>query len=270
MDEEYLPERKPEGRNPLERMILKGVKDPSFHGEMFRLMLESPLFLIVPVTLLDTNALEKELKVTAEAMNWCVYSDDKGPFVPVFSSFELAMASLSRQERPVELAVIEMEAREMFSMLVGGGEPVRIIAPGGAMLMLQLNALAGLLAGEFTELRPTSGEKKLLMLHPIVTESLPPDFVKRIRKFCDQRRVPIGVYAFLADDPETDEIQPDLIHLMVWLRSEENSFYNDFSMMAVKSAPGYEVVTIGVTPGMTDLVEFLHGQSPVWPVLEPI
>ena len=73
---------------------------------------------------------------------------------------------------------------------------------------------------------------------------------------CDRTPVPIAVYLFVLVDPATG--QPDLRQwrLILRLRSEDNDFYNDLSLLAGKLLP----------PGIE--VAFLSKNTPLWPVIE--
>lgn len=268
MSDDFLPQWRPEPEavppNALERLLAKAVDDPSRHGEMFRKLLEAELFLLIPAK--DFQPGDHQL-AEHDPFEWCAFRDADGPFTPVFTSLAVAEERVRKLPPGPSRAIVGMEGKVLFGFLVQGQTPVRVVGAKAVEVTLQPEALHALLAGKLTDARPSSGPAQSMTLHPIPADDLPPRLVDGVRSFCDKRRVPLGVYAFHAEEPETGEPNTGEIRLILWLRATDNSFFNDFSLMAQKLAPGFEMVLGVVTPEQAAAVEFLSGRPPLWPVL---
>jgi hypothetical protein len=267
MSEGYLPQWQPEPEPPnaLERLMAKAVTDPSHHGEMFRKLLESELFLMIPARDLEPG--DHEIAAD-ESFQWCVFGDAEGAFTPVFTSLPVAEKRARQLPPGPPRAIIGMEARGLLLFLRGGTHPVRLIAAGAVEITLKPEALTALLEGKLTDARPAPGPAESLVLHPVAAADLPARLVEGVRSFCDKRRVPIGVYAFQADDPGSGERMTGELRIILWLRDSDNRFFNDFSLMAQKLAPDHEIVIGVVTPDMSQAVEFVSARRPLWPALD--
>lgn len=99
-------------------------------------------------------------------------------------------------------------------------------------------------------------------------ESLPAGFRDGLRRFCDATPVPIAVYMFVEGDAVTH--QPDMSEwrLILRLRNEENDFFNDFGLLAVKLLPkGMKLNIATITDDDAQALDFLQKHTPLWPVL---
>lgn len=245
--------------------MAKAVNDPSCHGEMFRKLLESELFLMIPAHDLEPG--DHEIAAD-ESFQWCVFGDAEGAFTPVFTSLSVAEDRARKLPPGPRRAIIGMEARGLLHFLRGGAHPVRLIAAGAVEIALRPEALNALLEGRLTDSRPSPGPAESLMLHPVAAEDLPAGLVAGVRGFCDKRRVPIGVYVFQADDPSSGERMTGELRIILWLRDSDNPFFNDFSLMAQKLAPDHEIVIGVVTSDTPQAVEFVSARRPLWPALD--
>lgn len=262
----WQPDPEPTPPNALERLMIKGGHDPSRHGEMFRMMLKSELFLLVPRKDLTDGSYP-----VGGAFEWSNFGDQEGTFVPVFTSEAVAETMVKNLPSSKDCAIAGLDARTLFQILSGSEWPIRIYASPQVRVILDPSGIPHLLNGDLTEARPSSGDPQTLTFYPILSEDLPPRLLEGVRHFCSKRRVPLGVYAFHVEDPESGEVLENNLHLILWLRGTDNHFYNDFILMSRKLTPEGVNLFVGVvTPDQTEQVEFLSARPPVWPVLEPV
>jgi hypothetical protein len=253
-------------QNEFERLLVKMKSDPTVHGAALRALMKLELHALAA----GHPELVGEHELTAQSVpqffNFTV--DDKGPFVAVFSSEAVVDWILPQIPLKVPAGVVTMEAQALFSLLNDGRRTVRVNFGCGLSLTLKPEAIRDLVSGELTHSRPNPGGEKT-QLFPVELDSLPPKLLATVRKFCDQRRVPIAVYALVPAKPEANE--PDLTQLrfVLWLRSLDNDFFNDFGLMVGRLMPegigsAVGVVTEGDEAGMA----FLQRCTPLWPVTE--
>jgi hypothetical protein len=252
--------------NALEKAMKKGAANPAFHGEMFRVMLKSELFILLPA-----EGMEEGVHEVVEDFEWRSYHDNDGDFVPVFTSESVAVKMLERLPSGQTNVVAGMEARQLLGLLRTSENPIRVYASPQVRVIIRPEGISRLLEGDLTEARPSAGDPRTLTLHTVLPDGMPEDLLSGIRDFCSKRRVPLGVYAFHAQDPDSGEISETDLHLILWLRGTDNHFYNDFMLMTQSLAPEELNTMVGVvTPDQTEQVEFLASRPPIWPVLEPV
>lgn len=266
--EDWRPE--PEPQNELERLIKRAADDPSLQGQMFRLLLKSPLFIYVPYH----PELEGEhTRTTADGLVWSTFQDADGPFAAVFTSAACAsyeMRNIRKGGGPRTMTC-EMPGDVLIQLLNNGRTTVRVMASGGGTIRLAPKAVAALAAGELTgeRMRESSGEKESVSLYPVAEEKVPLKFKQAVRVFCARRRVPIGVYVFHQADPATGQVPGNDLRVVLWLRQADPVFYNDFCLMAQRLTPRHlEFYCAVVTPEDRDTVAFLQKQTPLWPLLK--
>ena len=238
---------------------------------MFRKLMASDVCTYVPP---HPELVGEHTRTTAEGFTWCTYHDAEGAFVPIFTSLacaEYEMRSLKDDGTPRPM-ICEMPAEVLFGFLNDGLTTVRVMAPGGGTLKLQPHAVKALLEGKFTRNRITDedGEKQSVTLISVPDEKLPMKFRQGIRVFCARNRVPIGVYVFHQLDEQTGQYPGNDLRVLLWLRSADNHFYNDFCLMAQKLTPPHKEFYCGVV--LSDdkqAVEFLQKQKPLWPIFKP-
>lgn len=248
----------------LERIVEKAAQDPAFHGEMFRLLLDSELVVIIPANQplvqqgADTFRAENPLVVSR-------FADAKGPFYPIFTSETAAERKMSSFPNVAEFRIAALNATVALQLVCDGQTPVRLISQGPANFYFPPEAIPEILAGNLSDANPDEGESTTMSLLPVDADSLPEDLVEAIRKFCDSRPVALGVYAFLAKKPEAKEWDSGTIHFFLWLRDTDRSFYNDFSLLARSYRKGLQ---IGVNvAGPEEIASFLESAIPLWPYL---
>ncbi|MES2657385.1 MAG: SseB family protein [Verrucomicrobiota bacterium] len=263
---QWRPEPEPTPPNALERLMSKGVADPARHGEMFRKMLESELFLLIP-----GDGLAEGMHPMNEDFRWHSYRDEDGDFIPVFTSEAVAAEMVKKLPPDLKYAIAGMGARMLLELLGTSEKSVRVYASPQVRVILDPQGIAHLLDGDLTEARPSTDHPQTLTLHPIFPHAMPQPMLDGIRDFCSKRRVPLGVYAFHAEDPGSGEVVRENLHLILWLRGTDNHFYNDFVLMAQKLSPeGLEILVGVITSEQTEQVEFLSTRPPIWPDLEPV
>ncbi|MEQ1751866.1 MAG: SseB family protein [Prosthecobacter sp.] len=271
--EDWRPEpEEPEPQNALERLIQQAAEDPSVQGKMFRLMMESDLYVYVPP---HPELIGEHTRRTDEGFIWCTYKDEEGAFAAVFTSqacasYELRNLKNSKEPRPM---ICELPGDVLFGFLNNGQTTVRVMASGGGTIKMKPDAVASLVAGKFTHNRVSDGDegKESVALYPVPDEKVPAKLRQAIRVFCAQRRVPIGVYVFHQVDTATGTVPGNDLRVILWLRGADNDFYNDFCLMAQKLTPMHlEFFCAVVTSEDTQAVAFLQKQKPLWPILKVV
>jgi hypothetical protein len=266
--EDWRPE--PEPQNELERLIKQAAEDPSPQGRMFRLLMKSEHFIYVPY---HPELVGEHTRTTDQGFVWCTYGDADGPFAAVFTSqaaadFEMRNVRKSGGPKPM---ICAMPADVLMGFLNDQQTTVRVMAAGGGTIRLQPQAVASLVAGEFTGERPQSGsgEKTQVTLFPVPEAKVPLKLRQATRIFCARRRVPIGVYVFHQVDEQTGEVPGNDLRVILWLRHADNVFYNDFCLMAQKLTPRHlEFYCAVITSDDEQAVTFLQQQTPLWPLLK--
>lgn len=135
-------------------------------------------------------------------------------------------------------------------------------------LLLKPEAITALVSGEMRHSRPGHGAKQSTTLFPVQEDSIPAEFKDGIRRFCDHTPVPIALYLFLTTDPATGQPAPQQWRLILRLRSEDNDFYNDLSLLAGKLLPSGIELACGVVTDDEHALAFLQKNKPLWPVME--
>ena len=267
--EDWRPE--PEPQNELERLIKQAADDPSLQGRMFRLLMKSELFIYVPY---HPELVGEFTRTTDQGFVWCTYGDADGPFAAVFTSqaaadFELRNVRKAGGPKPM---ICAMPADVLMGFLNDQQTTVRVMAAGGGTIRLQPQAVASLVAGEFTGERAQkveAGEIEAVTLIPVPEEKIPLKLRQAIRVFCARRRVPIGVYVFHQADVKTGQVPGNDLRVILWLRQPDSIFYNDFCLMAQKLTPRHlEFYCASITSEDKNTVAFLQRQTPLWPLLK--
>lgn len=267
--EDWRPE--PEPQSALDRLIKNAANDPSVQGEMFRKLMAATLHIYVPP---HPELVGEFTRNTADGFTWCTYQDEEGPFVAVFTSLVCAkyeMRSLKDDGQPKPM-ICEMPADVLFGFLNDGLTTVRVMAAGGGTIKLQPPAVAALVEGKLTHNRVSESPegRTAVTLCPVPDEKVPMKLRQGIRVFCARNRVPIGVYVFYKVDENTGEVSTDDLRVVLWLRSADNDFYNDFCLMAQKLTPPHKEFYCGVVlSDDTQALEFLQKQKPLWPIFKP-
>ena len=255
----------PEPQNELERLIKLAVEDPSLQGKMFRKLMEAELCIYVPA---HPELVGEHTRNVDDGFIWCTYGDAQGPFAAVFTSEAAARYDLRNVPEPKPM-IGALPADVLFGFLNDGHTTVRVMAAGGGTIRLQPEAVASLVKGELTHSRPDGSEKEQVTLMPVPEEKIPMKLKQAIRVFCAKRRVPIGVYVFHQRDPVTGLYPCDDLRVILWLRSADNDFYNDFCLMAEKLTPSrFSFYCAVVTSEEADSVAFLQPYKPLWPILK--
>lgn len=266
---DWQPE--PEPQNSLDRLIKKAAEDPSVQGEMFRKLMAANLHIYVPP---HPELVGEHMRSTEEGFSWCTYLDAEGAFAAVFTSLVCAryeLRSLKDDGKPKPM-ICELPADVLFGFLNDGLTTVRVLAAGGGTLKLQPRAVQGLVEGKFTHnrVRDDGGAKQAVTLTHVADEKVPMKLRQGIRVFCARNRVPIGVYVFHQLDEKTGQYPGNDLRVLLWLRSADNDFYNDFCLMAQRlTPPNKEFYCGGVLSDDIQAIEFLQKQKPIWPIFKP-
>ncbi|HEV7405644.1 MAG TPA: SseB family protein [Chthoniobacteraceae bacterium] len=265
-----MSKHEPPPQNELERLIPKAEQDPALLGKLMRLLLASELYILIP----ENPALDGEHSMEEGGeFSFLVYTDAKGPFAAVYAS-EAAAEFAAREAPGPRPAFGIMPGEAMFKMLKNSGRGVSVNYGLSARIRMQPEAVGALADGKFTHRRamgapsgPSPGPGSMV-LHHVPAEEVPAKLRQAIRVFCAQRRAAISVYVFNPETPRTGEVNKDDLRVIVWLRDNENDFYNDFTIMLHKLTPKYLTSDCaGVTSEDADAVAFLQEHTPLWPVV---
>jgi len=123
--------------NALEKLMEKSVTDSSHHRKLFKMLLISELFALIP---------PGEPVSDDGPKKWCSFEDSRGKFTPVFTSEAAAKARLGDVPELKVLAVEKFAADRLLRILSNSKTPVRIIAHGATQVTFQPEALTLLLA----------------------------------------------------------------------------------------------------------------------------
>lgn len=256
----------PEPQNALERLMPKAAVDHSLDGKMWRLLWESEVHTFIP----DHPEMRGEHELTnGDSLPICRYEDAEGPFVAVFTSE--AAAEHGARLAPVPKPAIASLPAEAFFHLIHDGETTVRVNPGmRANIIMGPEAVAGLVAGEFTHRRPSLEPGEKTRVFPVPAAELPVELREGIRAFCEKRRVPLAVYVFHPADPATGGRDRRELHFVLWLRDADNDFYNDFGLLAAKLVPKpVNCRTAVVTTDGAGNLDYLQQCTPLWPVVGP-
>ncbi len=253
----------PEPQNDLERQLPRLAADPALHGRMFRLLWASELTILMP----DHPEMRDGFEVgNGSTITFLNFEDGEGIFIPVFTS-EAAADYAVQQCAPKPWPLMATTAAEVIFRALASGPHRVIINPGLAQrLVLKPEAIAALVAGDFTHKKAGTGERTKLQIIPVPAERLPAPLRDGIRAFCAQRRVPIGVYVFHPFDSETAQSDSSTYNFIVWLRHENDDFYNDFRLLVSKLIPdSCETICAAVTSEDQAALTYLQSCTPLWP-----
>lgn len=256
----------PEPQNDLERQLPRMAGDPALHGRMFRMLWDAELTILMP----DHPEMRDGFEVgNGSTITFVNYADAEGPFVPVFTSEAAADHAVQKlSPKPWPLLATSV-AEVIFRALTGGDAPRVIINPGlSTCIVLTPEAVARLVAGDFTHRTAGTGEKTSMSVMPVPADQIPATLRDGIRDFCAKRRVPIGVYVFHPFDPATRQPDATQFSIVLWLRHANDDFYNDFSLLVGRLIPeGCQSMIGVVTPEDESALVYLQTCTPLWPVL---
>ncbi len=270
MDGELAPQWRPEPepQNALERLLQKAATDPAMHGRMMRALWDAELHTLIEYH--PELAGSTMMLGNGSPMPRFVHvQDGTDTFIPVFSSEAVAdycIAKHSKDQGPK--AVASMPGEAFFIMMGQLKHDVILNAGMTHRLLLKPEAIADLVSGEMRHSRPSHGHEEAATLRSVELDSLPPDFRDGIRRFCDHTPVPIAVYFFVLVDPATGQADLKQWRLILRLRSEDNDFYNDLSLLAGRLLPPGIELAIGVVTDDEHALDFLSKNTPLWPVIE--
>ncbi len=258
--------REPDPQNAMERLLKKGVVDPSVHGEFFRRLWGSELAVLVPY---HPEIMEGFTVQNGDTVTFTILKDEKGEFVPVYTS-ERAAEFAVRSQRMTPVPAIAVTAAEViFRAALAGRTRVRLNAGLAVTMDLPVEGLEDLVAGDYTQAKPDASQpRERMTVVPVPAERLHPKLRQAVRVFCVRRPVPVAVYVFHRREGEDGPVDESRYLFCLWLRSMDNDFYNDFSVLVGRLMPdGTEAVLSVVTSGQDANLEYLKTCTPLWPVL---
>lgn len=270
MDGEFSPQWRPEPEpcNALERLMQTALADPGQHGRLMRLLWKSEVHTLLPYhpEVVGTHQVQP-----GQQMNFIMAKDSEGPFIPAFTS-EAAADYCLRKNAPKGAAfgVAAMAGSLLLELVNGMGHSIVFNSGMEHNLVLRPEAIAALVKGEMRHSRPGVGEEvaeqgsRLASVDPT---SLPEAFREGVRHFCDRTPVPIAVYLFVTVDPATGQPDTRQWRLILRLRSQDNDFYNDFTLLAHKLLPPGAELATGVVTDDEHALAFLQKSKPLWPVI---
>ena len=137
-------------------------------------------------------------------------------------------------------------------------------------LVLEPSAVASLVSGELSRNKVQEGPSELAQsveLKPVPEERVPFMLLRAMRVFCVQRKSAVGLYAFHQANEATGSFPENDLRVVLWMRSPDHAFYNDFCMMAERMMPPrLDFYCAAVTAEDADTVAFLQQHRPLWPI----
>ena len=259
----------PGPQNELDRLIHRADKDAGVLGQVLRVLWGWELFTVVPG---HPELVGEHERDVADGFTWCVWGDEEGGFAAVFTSEVAARAGLRRvwKGEGVKPMIVQMPAEVMFHFFNNGRTTVRVLAGGGVRLVLEPSAVAGFVSGELSRNKVQEGPSELaesVKLRPVPEERVPFMLLRAMRVFCVQRKSAVGLYVFHQEDEATGSFPENDLRVVLWMRSPDHAFYNDFCMMAERMMPPrLDFYCAAVTAEDADTVAFLQQHRPLWPI----
>lgn len=269
MDEEIVPQWRPEPEpcNALERLLQKAATDPAMHGRMMRALWDSELHTLIEYHP-ELAGATMQLSNGSPMPRFVLVQNGTDTFIPVFSSEAVAEYCITKKAKNKgPQAVASMPGEAFFIMMAQLKHDVILNDGMTHRLLLKPEAIADLVSGAMRHSRPSHGKEEATTLRGVELDSLPPDFRDGIRRFCDHTPVPIAVYLFVLVDPSTGQADLNQWRLILRLRSEDNDFYNDLSLLAGKLLPPGVELACGVVTDDKHALDFLSRNTPLWPVI---
>jgi hypothetical protein len=117
----------PQPQHELDRLMQLAPRDPSVHGEMFRLLLNlDEICIYVPP---HPELVGEHWRSADEGFTWCNFGDAEGPFAPVFTSVacaDYALRNLPQRDGPLPM-IASLPAKVLFKFLNDGHTTARIL-----------------------------------------------------------------------------------------------------------------------------------------------
>jgi hypothetical protein len=97
---------------------------------------------------------------------------------------------------------------------------------------------------------------------------LPEPLLEAIGRFCEDRNGAFGVFGFFNVPDTSVPIEFNDLHLLVWLRETDATFYDDFvATVSEVETPGLTVSCEGVTSEKAGAIQYFQRHTPLWPVV---
>lgn len=262
----------PEPQNAFESLLRRMKDDPALEGAGLRELMKLDLHVLADGQADVVEGLH-EVGNGDTVPAFLRFTPAEGePFVAVFSSQAALEWVLPQIPKPKgRILVLELPAPFLMHILEAQKLNARINHGLTYSIGLNWQAAAALKAGTITESKPTSeAPKQSTHLFGVETDSLPKNLVEAVRKYCDERRHAVAVYAFVKAKEGSDPPEPDFteLRMILRLRNMDNHFYNDFCLMVSRLLPKHLDFAAGVmTEDNEDGMEFLNRNKPLWPVM---
>ncbi len=252
-------------------------RDPSVHGEMFRLLwnLDEMCIYVPP----HPELVGEHWRSADEGFTWCNFGDAEGLFAPVFTSVacaDYALRNLPQRDGPLPM-IASLPAKVLFKFLNDGHTTARILGAGGGQISLPPATVAALVSGVFPVDRmdaptpsPLLTKTKLaqeVSLHPVPELLIPTALRQAIGDLCETSHTPLGIYVFHQADPISGLVSGNDLHFILWLRKEDPACFQSFCQLVPKHLPPQLEFSCKIlTTGNRKLMKFLQGRPALWPV----
>jgi hypothetical protein len=259
-----MSKHEPPPQNELERLIREAAHDPALEGKMWQMIWESELYAFVP----DHPEMHGEHPLrNGDQFVFSTYPHPLGEFISVFTSEAAADWAGAQIPKP-KPAIASMPAEALFKTANDGKTWVRVnhgLSTTAALDPYQVPELVG----GHGFIQTNSRENEALTLVAALPSEFPAEFLKAVRRFCDERRAALGVYPFYAASATSSTVYFEDVRLLVCLRAAEPGFLEDFQAEVNAVTPEWQRVTCtGATADRADIIESLQGRTPLWPVVE--
>jgi hypothetical protein len=164
---------------------------------------------------------------------------------------------------------MQLPARVAFGFFNNGSTTVRVMAAGGGTVTMPPEVVKAFAEGKLTETHPPQGASERTFLVPVPADKVPMKLRQGIRVFCAKRRTPIGVYVFHPGDEAAGTVDTNDLRIVLWLRTTDDHFYNDFCLMVNGLVPRHlEWAVAVITAGNEVNLAFIQKQTPLWPIVK--
>lgn len=261
MTPSFHPE--PQPQNDLERLMHQAADDPALDGRMWRMMWGSTLCTFVP----DHPEMYGKLTLEAGApFKLNIYPSERGPFIVVFTSAAAAEWATERIPLP-KPALAALPAEALFKSVNNGKLWVRINHGMRGTVVLDPAGVTALVNAQGMPAASLRADGWSTLVDALPVE-FPAEFLETVRRFCEERRWALGVYAFFVASDTSSAIDYHEVRLVVWLRAPAPALLEEFQAKVNAVTPrGQRVTCTGATADRPDLIEFLQSRPTLWPVV---
>ena len=240
-------------------MLLEAsVKDESKMSEMMLALLEQAMWFPVEYHPELGNPYEP---TTDGVIPLWIGGDERGPFIPIFSSPKLMREGLERFAKRYTRA--RMNGRTLLAYLATRGYPVRVNPGCGATVRIQPE----MLSTWATATRESVNQPEETIhgsLRPLPPDAWPAEHAALLAEACEEDDGLLAVWLGKASETTHAE-SADALHVMVWLRKIETTPFHNLRRAVSVAFPGQMVMYVRMDEAHHGSMAVMRSFAPVWP-----